>query len=92
MTARLLAQVAADPTGSLIQYGALGILAAIACISAKVLFGRVSEALDLERKRSERLEAELKAVNDAVREKYMTTLAEATTAIAETLAIARRRD
>lgn len=85
-----LAQPAPGATDSLLQYGAIGVLAALAVYAAWVLFGRMSKAYDLERARADRLEAEVRELNKAIQEKYLGVLAEATRAISDALAVSRR--
>lgn len=78
----LLAQ-AADTSSVFIQYGALGCIALLALGAVRVLFQQSVKALDLERQRADRLEAELKETNKTVQEKYMATLTEATRVMSE---------
>jgi hypothetical protein len=68
-----------------LQYGALGVVAALALGAVKVLFGRVEQALDLERQRADRLEEELRTLNRTVQERYVSTLTESTLAMGELL-------
>lgn len=91
MIADVLAQAGGAPTDVLIQYGALGVLAALAIAAVRVLFQREVQALDLERKRADRLEAELAKANAAMQELAVGTLAEATRAISEALETTRGR-
>ncbi len=81
----------ASVTGGLLQYGALGIIALLALGAVRVLFLRETKSLDLERQRADRLEEELRKLNAAVQEKYVTTLAQATLAIGDALEITRRQ-
>jgi len=81
----------AGVTGGLLQYGALGIIALLALGAVRVLFLRETKSLDLERQRADRLEEELRKLNAAVQEKYVTTLAQATLAIGDALEITRRQ-
>jgi hypothetical protein len=89
-----LAQAASviDPTSTLTQYGALGVMVGLLGLAVRVLFAREAKAHDLERARADRLEGELRALNSAIQERYMTTLAEATHAISEALAVTRRKN
>lgn len=74
----------ADPTtGVLLQYGAVGVIAILGVIVSRVLFSRLSQALDREVARADRLEEELRKLNEAIRTQYVTTLATATYAINE---------
>jgi hypothetical protein len=87
----LLAQVGGVvDTSALIQYGALGVIAALALFAVRVLFQREVNAHDLERKRADRLEEELRRLNTAVQDRYITTLGEATKVMSEVLDHLRR--
>ena len=87
-----------DPvTGVLIQYGAVGVIAVMALAAVRVLFARLSASLDRETQRADRLEAELRALNEAVRGQYLDTIAKssdataaASRAVADALAAVRR--
>ena len=71
-----------DPvTGVLIQYGAVGVIALMALAAVRVLFGRLSASLDRETQRADRLESELRALNEAVRDQYLSTIARSSEAI-----------
>jgi hypothetical protein len=74
----------------LLQYGAIGVLALAALMSARVMFNRLNEVYKLERERADRLEAELSKLNATVRDEYIQTLSKATRAIADALAAVRR--
>jgi hypothetical protein len=82
---------AAPVTDVFIQYGALGGVALLALLAVRVLYQRENIALDLERKRADRLEAELGKLNATVQERYVVTLTEATRAISEALDATRGR-
>lgn len=87
-----------DFTGPLIaQYGALGIMAIAAMILVKVLFDRLSAAIERETERADRLESELRRLNETVRTEYVNTITRAAQAItdadravADALAVVRR--
>ena len=87
-----LAQVGEANTSALIQYGALGIIAALALAAVRVLFQREVNAHDLERKRADRLEEELRRLNTTVQDRYVTTLGDATKVMGEVLDFLRRED
>lgn len=77
--------------GSLIaQYGALGVALLTAIAAIKVLFSRSVEEHKREQERADRLEAELRQLNELIRSQYVEKLAAATQAIGETLAALRR--
>ena len=78
----------------LFQYGALGVLALVCLISVRVLFERLSrnteKALEEikriyvnEKARADRLEEELRKLNETMRTDYVTVLQNASQAIAD---------
>jgi hypothetical protein len=87
-----------DPaTGVLVQYGAVGVVALMALAAVRVLFARLSATIDRETERADRLEEELRKLNETVRSEYVNTIntsaraiSEATRAIEDTRAAARR--
>lgn len=81
-----LAQTSSGTSEVFVQYGALGVIALLALLAVKVLFARVTATADLERARADRLEEELRKLNATVQERYVTTLSDATRAIAAALA------
>jgi hypothetical protein len=71
-----------DPvTGVLVQYGAVGVIAILGMMVSRVLFARLNQALDREIARGDRLEEELRKLNETVRSEYVSTLASAAHAI-----------
>jgi hypothetical protein len=73
-----------DPvTGVLLQYGAVGVVALMALIAVKVLFSRLSASLDRETQRADRLEEELRRLNEAVRTDYIGALGRSSQAVSE---------
>lgn len=81
-----LAQTGASTEAVFVQYGALGVIALLALLAVRVLFARVTATADLERARADRLEEELRKLNAAVQERYVTTLSDATRVISAALA------
>jgi dihydrodipicolinate synthase/N-acetylneuraminate lyase len=80
-----------DPVSvALIQYGAVGAIAIMALYAVRILFNRITEQAARDRDRADRLEDELRKLNDVVRTEYLGTLAKATEAIADALASRRR--
>lgn len=71
------------PEDVLLQYGALGVLAALALAAVRVLFARVSAHAKSETDRADRLEAEVRRLNDMIQTQYITTLTQATVAMSE---------
>lgn len=86
------AQSAGGASEVFIQYGALGVIALLALVAVRVLFARVTATADLERARADRLEEELRKLNLAVQERYVTTLSDATRAISAALAAQQKDD
>jgi hypothetical protein len=76
---------------SFVQYGAVGIIAALALLAVRVLFKRETEAYDREKERADRLEAELLKLNTAIQERYLIALQDATHAVADALSRMRER-
>jgi hypothetical protein len=88
----IIGQAGELSTSALIQYGALGIIAALALAAVRVLFQREVNAHDLERQRADRLEEELRRLNTTVQDRYVTTLGDATKVMSEVLDYLRRED
>lgn len=73
-----------DPaTGVLLQYGAIGAVAVMAIAAAWVLFNRLQAGVDREAQRADRLEEELRKLNETVRSDYIGTIANAAQAISD---------
>lgn len=75
----------ADPTGSLIQYGALGIFVVVLVGAVRILFAQQTAAYKREQERADRIELELRALNKDVREDVMPALTRSTEAISEAM-------
>ena len=75
----------ADVNDVLLQYGAVGVLATLSLAAVRVLFKREITAHEQETLRANRLEAELKQLNEAVLTQYITTLTQATVALSSAL-------
>lgn len=72
----------------LLQYGALGVLALVGILAAKVMFDRLQNANETlreyyqnEKERADRLEEELRLLNQTMRTDYVTVLASASQAM-----------
>lgn len=85
----------------LLQYGAIGVFAMFAAAAVVILFKHtiathdrerqhLLEELDKATKRAERGEEELRKLNDAFRERYVTVLGEATRAVSDALDMVRQ--
>lgn len=74
-----------EVTSVLVQYGALGCIALLALGAVRTLFQREVRAHDLERKRADRLERELRELHATVQDRYITTLSEAAHTMGEVL-------
>ncbi|HEX5525176.1 MAG TPA: hypothetical protein VFX53_17155 [Pedococcus sp.] len=86
----LLAQAAQNAT-VLYQYGAIGAILLGAIYAVRVLFQREVRAHDLERQRADRMEAEVRRLNDMIQDKIVPVLSEATKTISEVLQESRRK-
>jgi len=74
-----LAQTAADPiSGSLLQYGALGVFLIVALGALRIVYGQTTAAAKADRERADRLEEELRATNRAIQDKHLGVIAEVT--------------
>lgn len=73
-----------------LQYGAVGAIALFALAAVRVMYANAQKVYEQERERADRLEAELRELNHAVRGEYLTTISSATRAIADALASIRR--
>lgn len=70
-------------TGVLLQYGALGVLSVLAIAVARVLFNKLTEQLDREKERGDRLEEELRKLNETVRSEYVSNINRASQAVGD---------
>lgn len=76
---------AASATDGLLQFGAVGIVAILALGAVRILFVRLTTTLERAEARADRLEKALLDSNQAVQDKYLTTVAEATRVMAAVL-------
>jgi hypothetical protein len=74
-----------------LQYGAVGILAAVAMLAARVMWNRLLDAIDRERARADRLEEQLRKQNELIQERFVVTLQESSRAIQEAMTVVRER-
>lgn len=83
-----------DTTPILAQYGALGVMVIAAFVAVRILFRRETDAHQRALERADRMEAEVKRLNDVIQDRMLPILNEATKAIGEALALQqqRRRD
>lgn len=79
-------------TSAFLQYGAVGVIAILAIAAVRVLFQREVNAHDLERKRADRLEEELRKLNSTIQDRYITTLGEASRVMVEVLDYIKREN
>jgi hypothetical protein len=80
-----------DTTPLLAQYGALGLMVIFAGFAVRVLFQRSTEAYEREKERADRMEAEVRRLNEIIQDKMLPILHEATKAISDALQEQRRR-
>lgn len=81
-----------DMNEALLQYGAVGLIAILALAAVRVLFKRLTDALEKETARADRLEAELKKLNETVQNSYLTVLGQATAAMSEAFDVIKAAD
>lgn len=81
----------------LLQYGALGVLALVGIAASKVMFDRLQRAYEDEKTRADRLEDELRKLNEIMRTDYVTVLntashaiIDANRAVGDALSVVRR--
>lgn len=77
---------------ALLQYGAVGLIAILALIAVRELFKREVQAHKDETARADRLEAELKKLNETIQQQYLTVLAQATAAMSEAFDVIKAAD
>lgn len=80
----VLAQ-SSEVTGGFLQYGAIGLVALLALIAVKVMYQAQVRAFDHERARAERLEDELRKLNEYMAREVIPTLIKATGVIGKVL-------
>jgi hypothetical protein len=88
----LLAQQVDPVSTTLVQYGAVGVLALVGLIAVTVLWKRISLIVDAERARADRLETELLALNKLITSELSGHLVRATEAMREVTDMLRHRD
>lgn len=72
------------------QYGALGAALLVAIAAVRVLFNREVEAHRREQERADRLETELRQLNELLRSQVVEKLAASNQVLAEVLTVLRR--
>lgn len=72
------------------QYGVIGAALVVAIAAVKVLFGREVEAHKREQERADRLETELRQLNEQLRTQVVEKLATSTQVLGEVLSTLRR--
>jgi hypothetical protein len=78
---------APDPTGAFLQYGIVGVVALLALYGLVKLFNMLQKNNEREVMRADRAEAELKLLNDTLRDNVIAQLTRATDATARVLAL-----
>jgi hypothetical protein len=76
----------------LLQYGAIGVIALLALAAVRVLFAREVKAHQDQKDRADRLEVELRKLNETIQTQYITTLAQATLAMSQAFDVIREVD
>lgn len=72
-----------------LQYGALGAIAALALGAVRILFAREVKAHQDQKDRADRLEVELRKLNEMIQNQYITTLTQATLAMSQAFDVIR---
>jgi hypothetical protein len=91
----VLAQSATDPIGgALLQYGVLGAVTLVLFVAIRTMYKRLTADADEHRQRANRLEDELRALNQSVRTDCVKALTDAARVMSDTLVAlqASRRD
>jgi cell division protein FtsB len=73
----------------LLQYGAIGFIALVAMGAVRVLFQREVKAHQEALDRADRMETELRKLNETIQTQYLTTLAQATLAMSQAIEVIR---
>lgn len=93
---RALTTTLAQPNGAVVdvfvQYSALGVFCLLAAAAVRVLYAQFTNALELERKRRDALEVELRELNAKMQDKIVPVLTEATRVIGDVLKATQDRD
>jgi hypothetical protein len=86
-----------NPDNIYAQYGAIGMVAALCVWAVRIMYGRLSAAYEREKERADRLEDELRRLNEMIRTDYVSTISrasqamsDANRAVADALAAVRR--
>lgn len=74
------------------QYGGLLFLSVVALAAVRVLFTRETKALDLERERADKLQDELRKLNETIQEKFVPALERSSQTVERALRLISRRD
>jgi hypothetical protein len=80
-----------DISSRLVEYGILGICVLVLGVVVKVLFSRVDQDRTYHRDRADRYAEEIRSLNTAFRDEYAATLAKATEAISDLIAVNKGR-
>jgi uncharacterized membrane-anchored protein YhcB (DUF1043 family) len=83
--------VGVDVSGRLVEYGILGICVLVLGVVVGVLFKRLDQDRTYHRDRADRYGEEIKSLNTAFRDQYAATLAKATEAISDLIAVNKGR-
>jgi len=71
----------ADLVSVFLQYGAIGAIALMSLFAVRALYTKQQEAYEREKIRADRLEDELRKLNEMVRTEYINTISHASQAI-----------
>lgn len=86
-----------NPDNIYAQYGAIGLVAALSIWAVRIMYARLQSAYEREKERADRLEDELRRLNEVIRTDYVNTISrasqamsDANRAVADALAAVRR--
>ena len=86
-----------NPDNIYAQYGAIGLVAALSVWAVRIMYAKLQAAYEHERERADRLEEELRRLNEVIRTDYVSTISrasqamsDANRAVADALAAVRR--
>lgn len=90
---------AVSPDSIYAQYGAIGMVAALSVWAVRIMYAKLQGAYEREKERADRLEDELRRLNEMIRTDYVNTISraaqamsDANRAVADALAAVRRHE
>ncbi len=65
------------------QYGAIGLVAALSVWAVRIMYAKLQGAYEREKERADRLEEELRRLNEVIRTDYVDTISRASQAMSD---------